>query len=137
MADPALLETFPNPHPRRDYLVVHHVREFTSLCPRTGQPDFANIKIRYIPGSRCVELKSLKLYLQGFRSRGIFYEDVTNVLLETLARVCEPRWMSVRTKWSIRGGIYTVVEARTGDAAVVQRFLRGTGHDKESDPIGP
>lgn len=137
MADPTLLETFPNPHPQQDYLVVHHVHEFTSLCPRTGQPDFATIRIRYVPGPRCVELKSLKLYLQGFRSKGIFYEDVTNVLLDALARVCEPRWMNVRTSWSIRGGIHTVVEAQTGNTAVVHPLLRGFDQDEESGSYTP
>ena len=108
------LETFANPHPGRDYLIEHHVHEFTSLCPKTGQPDFATMEIRYVAGGACVELKSLKLYLQTFRSKGIYYEDVTNVLLDDLVTCLQPRWMKVKTTWSVRGGIHTVVIAEYG-----------------------
>ena len=118
MSQSTALETFPNPHPHRDYLVVHEVHEFTSLCPMTGQPDFATMTIRYVPGPRCVELKSLKIYLQEYRSRGIFYEDVTNVILDDLAAACEPKWMSVRSTWSVRGGIHSVIECQHGDTLV-------------------
>ena len=114
MADQSLLETFPNPHPGRDYLIEHHVQEFTSMCPKTGQPDFANIKIAYVAGARCVELKSLKFYLQGFRSRGIYYEDVTNVILDDLVARCQPKWMSVESAWTVRGGIRSVIRAQHG-----------------------
>jgi len=110
----SLLETFPNPHPGRDYLIEHHVHEFTSLCPKTGQPDFGTILIRYVAGQRCVELKSLKLYLQGYRDRGIFYEDVTNVILDDLVRCMGPRWLQVRTTWTVRGGIHSVITAEHG-----------------------
>ena len=110
----SLLETFPNPHPGRDYLIEHHVHEFTSLCPKTGQPDFGTILIRYVAGQHCVELKSLKLYLQGYRDRGIFYEDVTNVILDDLVRCMEPRWLQVRTTWTVRGGIHSVITAEHG-----------------------
>lgn len=116
------LETFPNPHPRRNYLIDHRVHEFTSLCPMTGQPDFAKIAVRYVPGEKCVELKSLKLYLQGFRNQGIFYEDVTNVILADLAAACAPKWMQVRTRWSTRGGIHSVITVEHGDAALVRAF---------------
>ncbi len=116
MADPSILETFPNPHPGRDYLIEHLVREFTSLCPKTGQPDFARIKIRYVSDARCVELKSLKLYLQQFRSEGVFYEEVTNVILDHLVAACRPKWMVVRSRWTVRGGIRTVITARHGQA---------------------
>jgi len=121
MADPSVLETFPNPHPARVYLIEHEVHEFTSVCPKTGQPDFATISIQYVAGASCVELKSLKLYLQSFRDQGIFYEDVTNVMLLDLVRVCAPKWMSVRTTWSVRGGIHTVVTAEHGEAPACVR----------------
>lgn len=105
------LEIFANPHPGRDYLIEHHVHEFTSTCPKTGQPDFATILIKYIAGERCVELRSLKLYLQSYRNRGIFYEDVTNVILDDLVRCVEPRWMQIQTTWTVRGGIHSVITA--------------------------
>ncbi len=108
------LETFPNPHPDRHYTIDHVVHEFTSVCPKTGQPDFARIRIRYVPGPRCVELKSLKLYLQGFRDKGIFYEDVTNVILNDLVAACSPKWMQVKSRWSTRGGIHSVITAGHG-----------------------
>lgn len=116
MASPALLETFANPHSNRDYLIEHEVHEFTSLCPKTGQPDFATVSIRYVAGDACVELKSLKLYLQSFRDEGIFYEDITNVMLQDLVKACSPRWMMVRTRWSVRGGIHTVITVEHGQA---------------------
>ncbi len=108
------IETFPNPHPDRDYVIEHRVQEFTSLCPKTGQPDFARVRVRYIPGPKCVELRSLKLYLQSFRDKGIFYEDVTNVILNDLSVACTPRWMMVRSHWSTRGGIRSVIEVEYG-----------------------
>jgi 7-cyano-7-deazaguanine reductase len=116
------IETFPNPHPGREYLIRHVAGEFTSLCPKTGQPDFGRVVIRYVPGSRCLELKSLKRYLQSFRGRGIYYEDVTNVILDDLVFACEPRWMSVRTRWHVRGGIFSVIEAEHGDAELSRKF---------------
>ena len=114
MADRSLLESFPNPHPTRDYLIEHHVREFTSICPRTGHPDFARLKISYVADTECVELKSLKLYLEQFRSEGIYYEDVTNVILEDLVACCRPKWMLVESRWSVRGGIRSVIRAEQG-----------------------
>jgi 7-cyano-7-deazaguanine reductase len=105
------LETFPNPHPARDYLVTHTCPEFTALCPMTGQPDFATIRISYVPEGRCVELKSLKLYLFSFRDRGIYYEDVTNVILDDLVRAMKPRRLTVQGTFNVRGGIASVVEA--------------------------
>ncbi len=113
-SDSSILETFPNPHPGRAYVIEHVVHEFTSLCPMTGQPDFARLRLKYIAGERCVELKSLKLYLQQYRSRGIFYEDVTNVILNDLVAACRPRWMRVRTRWTVRGGIHSVIAAEHG-----------------------
>lgn len=110
-----MLETFANPHPHRDYLIEHVAREFTSLCPKTGQPDFGTVTVRYVAGDRCVELKSLKLYLQQFRNRGIFYEDITNVILNDLVSACRPRWMQVRTRWTVRGGMRSVITAEHGE----------------------
>lgn len=115
MANPAsLLETFPNPHPGRDYLIEHQVREFTSLCPKTGHPDYGRITLRYVADAACVELKSLKLYMQSYRGRGIFYEDVTNAILNDLAAAMAPRWLWVRTRWTGRGGIRSIITAEYG-----------------------
>ncbi|MFQ5495789.1 MAG: preQ(1) synthase [Phycisphaerae bacterium] len=114
MPEPTPLETFDNPHAARHYLIEHHVHEFTSLCPKTGRPDFATFKIRYVADTRCIELKSLKEYLQRFRDRGIFYEDVTNVMLDDLVAACRPRWMVIESTWSTRGGIHSVITAQHG-----------------------
>ena len=105
------LETFPNRHPGRDYTIVHTCPEFTAVCPKTGQPDFGTIRITYVPDALCVELKSLKLYLGGFRNRGIFYEHVTNVILDDLVHALSPRRMVVEGDFNVRGGISTVVQA--------------------------
>lgn len=106
------IETFPNPAAGTDYVIEHTVHEFTSVCPKTGHPDFAVIEISYDPNEVCLELKSLKLYLQSFRNRGIFYEDVTNLLLKDLVAACQPHWMEIKTTWGIRGGIHSVVVVR-------------------------
>src|SRR4051812_48309885 len=106
------LETFPNPVPGRDYEIRFECPEFTCLCPRTGQPDFATIRIRYTPAERCVELKSLKLYLWSFRDEGHFHEAVTNRILDDLVRLLAPRRMVVEGDFRVRGGIHTIVEAR-------------------------
>ena len=105
------LESFPNRHPGRDYLIQHNCPEFTSVCPKTGQPDFGTIRISYVPDKLCVELKSLKLYIQAFRSKGIFYEDVVNVILDDLVRALRPRRMTVEGDFHVRGGISSVVTA--------------------------
>lgn len=107
----SLLETFDNPAPDRDYEIVHTAPEFTSLCPVTGQPDFATVAVRYVPDRRCVELKSLKLYFFAFRDRGIFYEAVVNRILDDLVAACAPRRMEVRGEFRVRGGISSVVTA--------------------------
>lgn len=106
-----LLETFPNPKPEREYLIEHTAPEFTSVCPRTGQPDFATIVVSYVPDALCVELKSLKVYLHSFRDVGIFYEDVINRMLDDFVSVLRPRWMEVRGEFNTRGGISSVVTA--------------------------
>jgi len=104
------LDSFPNPNPERDYEIRFECPEFTCLCPKTGQPDFATIRIRYTPDERCVELKSLKLYLWSYRDEGAFHEAVTNRILEDLVAVCAPRRMTVEGDFYVRGGIRTVVE---------------------------
>ena len=106
------LVTFPNPNPRRAYVIRHVCPEYTALCPVTGQPDFGTIEVVYSPGRRCIELKSLKLYLWAFRDEGHFFEQVTNRILDDLARACRPRWMTVIGRFNVRGGIGTTVIAR-------------------------
>jgi 7-cyano-7-deazaguanine reductase len=108
---PDRLETFPNPSPGRDYEIRFECPEFTCLCPRTGQPDFAVIRIRYVPNGSCVELKSLKLYLGSFRQEGHFHEAVTNRILDDLVSALAPRRMTVEGDFHVRGGIHTVVVA--------------------------
>ena len=103
------LELFDNPYPKRDYVITINCPEFTSVCPRTGQPDFGEIIIEYIPDKKCIELKSLKFYMQSFRNRGIFYEALTNEILEYLSGTCKPRWMKITSKFTPRGGIITNV----------------------------
>ena len=106
------LETFPNPRPERDYEIHIDCPEFTSVCPKTGLPDFGAIRITYTPDQKCVELKSLKYYLIEFRNRGIFYEAVTNQILDDLVGLLAPRRMTVVGDFSVRGGIKTVVTAK-------------------------
>ncbi len=108
-----MLETFDNPRPERDYEIVIRCPEFTSVCPKTGLPDFGTITIRYVPDRACVELKSLKLYLIGYRNRGIFYEAAVNAILDDLAQALGPRRMEVEGAFTARGGITTTVVART------------------------
>ena len=103
------LETFPNPRPERDYEIAIACPEFTSVCPKTGLPDFGEIRITYVPDARCVELKSLKYYMIEFRNRGIFYEAVTNQILDDLVKLLAPRHMTVVGDFSVRGGLKTVV----------------------------
>lgn len=107
----ATIEVFDNPNPERDYTIEHVVEEFTSVCPKTGHPDFAEISIIYVPDGTCIELKALKLYLQGFRNEGIFYEAVTNRILDDLVEVCSPRMMEIESRWRGRGGIRSVISA--------------------------
>lgn len=106
-----LLETFSNGYPDRDYTVIHTAPEFTSVCPKTGQPDFGKITIEYIPDDLCIELKSLKIYLNSFRNEGIFYESVVNRILDDLVEVCKPRYMVITGEFNVRGGISSVIEA--------------------------
>ena len=104
------LETFDNPHPDRDYTIEIDSSEFTCLCPKTGQPDFATLSLDYIPDRQCVELKSLKLYYWSFRDQGAFHEDVTNSILNDLVAATDPRYMRLRARFNVRGGVYTTVE---------------------------
>jgi 7-cyano-7-deazaguanine reductase len=106
-----VLETFPNPRLERDYEIAMECPEFTCVCPRTGQPDFATVRIRYVPGQRCVELKSLKLYLWSYRNQGTFHEAVTNRILDDLVEALEPKSMTVIGDFNVRGGIHTTVRA--------------------------
>ncbi len=105
------LETFPNRHPERDYTVTMETSEFTCVCPMTGQPDFADLKIQYIPDARILESKSLKLYLWSYRNEGIFHEHVTNVILEDVVATLSPRWCKVTASFGVRGGIAITVDA--------------------------
>ena len=109
------LETFPNPEPGRDYEIRFDCPEFTCVCPRTGQPDFARLTITYVPDRACVELKSLKLYLWSFRDEGHFHEAVTNRILDDLVAATGPRSMEIVGRFNVRGGIETVVTARFPD----------------------
>ncbi len=103
------LETFPNPEPGRDYEIQMTCPEFTCLCPRTGQPDFATLTLTYVPDRLCIELKSLKLYLWSFRDEGHFHEAVTNRILDDLVKACRPRFMKLVADFYVRGGIHTVI----------------------------
>ncbi len=105
------LETFPNPKPGRDYRIRMQIPEFTCLCPKTGQPDFATLVLDYVPDRACIELKSLKLYIWSFRNRGAFHEAVTNNILDDLVRATAPRYMRLAARFFVRGGIFTTVVA--------------------------
>jgi len=109
MADPKILQTFPNPKPGRGYLIEHTHHEFTSLCPITGHPDFADITVRYVPDRICVELKSLKLYFHSFRNDGIFFEAVTNQICDELGALLKPKSLTIVSDWKARGGFSSVI----------------------------
>jgi len=105
------LETFPNPQPERDYTIRIRVPEFTCLCPKTGQPDFATLHLEYVPDRACLELKALKLYVWSYRDQGAFHEAVTNLILDDLVAACAPRFLRLTAEFNVRGGIYTTVVA--------------------------
>ena len=105
------IETFQNPSPARDYTIRMRIPEFTCLCPRTGQPDFATLELEYVPDALCVELKSLKLYIWSFRDRGAFHEAVTNEIVDRLAAALDPRFLRLTARFNVRGGIYTTIVA--------------------------
>ncbi len=105
------LETFPNPNTDRDYTIRIDTPEFTCLCPKTGQPDFATLTLEYVPNESCIELKSFKLYVWSYRDKGAFHEAVTNSILADLVAACEPRFMRLSAEFNVRGGVYTTVVA--------------------------
>ena len=105
------LETFPNPNTDRDYTIRIDTPEFTCLCPKTGQPDFATLTLEYVPNESCIELKSFKLYVWSYRDKGAFHEAVTNSILSDLVASCEPRFMRLSAEFNVRGGVYTTVVA--------------------------
>ena len=107
----ASLELFDNPNPDRDYCIRIRTPEFTCLCPKTGQPDFATLYVDYVPGTRCIELKSLKIYIWSYRDQGAFHEAVTNQILDDLAAACAPRYMRVTADFNVRGGLNTKIVA--------------------------
>lgn len=107
----AEIETFPNPKPGRKYEIIHVNHEFTSVCPKTGLPDFGTVTIKYIPDETCLELKALKYYFLEFRNKGIFYEAVTNQILDDLVAACSPLEMEIMTEWGVRGGMTSVIRA--------------------------
>jgi 7-cyano-7-deazaguanine reductase len=111
MADKKILETFPNPAPHRDFLIEHTHHEFTSVCPMTGHPDFADITVRYVADKKCVELKSLKLYFHAYRNEGIFFEAATNKICDDLGTALKPRSLTIIAKWKARGGFSSIVTA--------------------------
>ena len=111
MSSEAAIETFPNPRPERDFEIEISCPEFTSVCPKTGLPDFGEIRITYVPDTRCIELKSLKYYMFAYRNRGVFFEAATNQILDDLVAACRPRRMRVVGDFAVRGGMKTVVTA--------------------------
>ncbi|UCD52253.1 MAG: NADPH-dependent 7-cyano-7-deazaguanine reductase QueF [Phycisphaerales bacterium] len=111
MSQAEMIELFDNPRPEREYCITIRCPEFTSVCPKTGQPDYGEIVIEYHPAKSCIELKSLKFYVQSYRNKGIFYESLTNDILDDLSGACEPRWMKVTARFTPRGGITTDVVA--------------------------
>ena len=113
------LETFANPRPERDYTIRISIPEFTCLCPKTGQPDFATLELEYVPEKLCIELKALKMYIWSFRDEGAFHEDVTNQILSDLVAACAPRFMRLTAEFNVRGGIYTSVVAEHRDPSWV------------------
>lgn len=150
MADANLLECFPNPATDRDYLIEHTAEEFTSVCPKTGHPDFGEVVVRYMPDRLCVELKSLKLYLQSFRNDGIFYEAVTNKIADDLVAAMNPVWLELETHWGVRGGIRSSIRveygtppgdadedprAHPGDDDEDDRLLMRPSDDDDSDGV--
>lgn len=106
------IETFPNPSPGRRYEITHVNPEFTSVCPKTGLPDFGTVTVKYIPDEVCIELKALKYYFFEYRNQGIFYEAITNKILDDLVEICSPLEMEITTEWSTRGGMFSVITAK-------------------------
>jgi 7-cyano-7-deazaguanine reductase len=126
------LETFPNHNDKRDYLITLQTEEFTCVCPKTGQPDFAKIKIQYIPDKKIIESKSLKLYLWSFRNEGVFHEHVTNIMLDDLVAALQPRWCKVSAEFAARGGIGITVDAEFGSERTPSGLPRGKRANKNN-----
>jgi 7-cyano-7-deazaguanine reductase len=118
-----ILVTFPNPNPKRDYTIIHVAPEFTSVCPVTGQPDFGTITLEYIADKLCVELKSYKFYLQSFRNNGIYFEAVTNRILNDLDEILKPRYIKITAKFNTRGGIYSEIIAENRRKKLKKKFV--------------
>lgn len=118
-----LLVTFPNPNPERDYTIIHTAPEFTSVCPVTGQPDFATIILEYIPEKICVELKSYKFYLQSYRNDGIYFEAVTNKILNDLIAIMKPRYIKITARFNTRGGIASEIIAEQKRKKLKKKFI--------------
>lgn len=133
MPDAKQIECFPNPNPDRDFLIEHVAEEFTSVCPKTGHPDFGSVSLQYVPSATCVELKSLKEYLQGYRNEGIFYEAVTNKIADDLRAAMDPVWMLVETNWNGRGGIRSTIRVEVGMHPDVEG---GEDEDDDTPPPG-
>ncbi len=129
------LETFPNPNPGRDYTIAIRIPEFTCLCPKTGQPDFATLHLRYVPDTKCVELKSLKLYVWSFRDEGHFHEKVTNRILDDLVAAVKPRYMRLRARFNVRGGIYTNVTVEYRMPGYTADIPKPERREKKSQPV--
>ena len=132
------LESFPNPSPRRDYLIRMQIPEFTCLCPKTGQPDFATLLLDYVPDRRCVELKSLKLYVWSYRDQGAFHEAVTNRIADDLLRLLSPRFLRLVARFFVRGGIFTsvIVEHRKPGWKPAPGFELAPMEEQRSPRIG-
>ena len=128
---PELLETFDNPTTGRPFVIEHVAEEFTSVCPKTGHPDFGSVTLSYVPADACVELKSLKLYYQSFRSEGIYYEAVTNQIADDLQKAMDPQWMQVTTDWRGRGGIRSRITVELGEHP--DDRMRRTADDLDDD----
>ena len=130
-----LLKTFNNPNPERDYIIQIRIPEFTCLCPKTGQPDFATLELKYIPAERCVELKSLKQYVWSYRNQGVFHEAVTNTILTDLVSVLNPRFARLAAQFNVRGGIYTtVITEHRGPGWVPTNPIEGLGKTNDDVP---
>ena len=137
MPDIKLLESFDNPSPGRPYVIEHVSEEFTSVCPKTGHPDFGNVILQYVPDAMCVELKSLKLYYQSFRNEGIFYEAVTNRIADDLAQAMSPRWLQITTDWKGRGGIRSRITVEVGTHPSDAPALDDYDDDEDDDRLPP
>ena len=137
MPDSSLLECFDNPSPGRPFVIEHVSEEFTSVCPKTGHPDFGHVILQYVPDGLCIELKSLKLYYQSFRTEGIFYEAVTNRIADDLAKAMSPQWLQITTDWKGRGGIRSRITVEVGTHPSDAPSLGEYEDDEDDDRLPP